>query len=151
MGLCCWSSKTTPRRTSTLSASGRSDVDVWLPPTQRSTATHITCTNTRGAPLTVIPMCLDRVAWAAMSYAGPRTSFSSEAMGSVGPGAAPKLQARKERRGLPWSAYLHSTDLPSLSTQRHRVQRSTYHLLLSTLVQCCGRYLRTSMSSAGQR
>ena len=31
MGLCCWSSKTTPRRTSTLSASGRSDVDVWLP------------------------------------------------------------------------------------------------------------------------
>ena len=43
-------------------------------PTQRSTATHITCTNTRGAPLTVIPMCSQGVAWAAMSYAGPRTS-----------------------------------------------------------------------------
>ena len=43
-------------------------------PTQRSTATHITCTNTRGAPLTVIPMYPEGVAWAAMSYAGPRTS-----------------------------------------------------------------------------
>ena len=41
--------------------------------------------------------------------------------------------------------------LPTPPTQRHRVQCSTYHPQLSTLVQCCGRSLRTRLSSARKR
>ena len=40
---------------------------------QPSPATHITCTYTYGAPLTEIPMYLEGVAWAAMSYARPQS------------------------------------------------------------------------------
>ena len=33
-----------------------------------ATATHMTCTNTRGAPFAETPMCPEGVAWAATSY-----------------------------------------------------------------------------------
>ena len=74
--------------------------------------------------------------------------FSSEAMGSVGPGAAPNLQARKERRGLPCRTPDHGlpllfggngvcgtrsgTDLPPPSTQRHHA--CTDHSPLAIMV-----------------
>ena len=100
---------------------------------QPSTATHIfrhayhaassTHRNTHIRP--------EGVAWAAMSYAGPRTSPSSEAMGSVGPGAAPNLQARWERRRARLRTHIWvRSEPPPLSTPRHRVLRSTYHVQL---------------------
>ena len=56
---------------------------------------------------------------------------SSEAMGSVGPGAAPNLQARWERRRARLRTHIWvRSEPPPLSTPRHRVLRSTYHVQL---------------------
>ena len=56
---------------------------------------------------------------------------SSEAMGSVGPGAAPNLQARWERRRARLRTHIWvRSEPPPLTTPRHRVLRSTYHVQL---------------------
>ena len=82
-------------------------------------------------PLTVIPMCPEGVAWAARSSTGPRVL-------PVGPGVAPNLQARKERRVLPvvtgttgrtscGTPERFRYHLPQQATA-HRISRTIFHL-----------------------
>ena len=51
-----------------------------------------------------IPTCPEGVAWAAMSYAGPRTSPPLRRQWGPGTRSGTEPPARKERRGLPWGA-----------------------------------------------
>ena len=107
-----------------------------------TTATHITCTNTNACIHSQSYPCARREwAWAAMSHTGSRDVLP------VGPGAAPNLQARTERRGLP-SRNWH--DLPHNATPQY----STYHRPRSTLVQATGKktqhdWVRAALLSMG--
>ena len=112
---------------------------------QRSTATHIIDTYTYGAPFTHIPMCPEGVAWAAMSYAGPRTTDFPPLRRQWCPGTRSGTEPPSPE-GVAWAALSYAgprtsplfggngvcgtrsgTDFPPPSTQRHHAQCCTDH------------------------